>query len=106
MVFTGNQDFRLTDSLTGFVYGEYIFTDERMTDVNNDPGKYDDSYELVNLRAGLVFERYDARVTLWGRNVFDEDATNTIADAPGQDGRFVGYFQEPATWGLTLRKDF
>ena len=106
VVFTANQEFRLSDGITGFVYGEYIFTDERMTDVNNDPDKYDDSYDLVNLRAGLVYEPWDAQVTLWGRNVFDEDATNTIADAPGQPGRLVGYFQEPATWGLTVRKDF
>lgn len=106
VVFTGNQEFNLTDSITGFVYGEYIFTDERMTDVNNDPAKEDDSYDAVNLRAGLVYEPWDAQVTLWGRNVFDEDATNTIADAPGQAGRLVGYFQETATWGLTVRKDF
>ena len=77
-----------------------------MTDVNNDPAKEDDSYDAVNLRAGLVYEPWDAQVTLWGRNVFDEDATNTIADAPGQAGRLVGNFQETATWGLTVRKDF
>ncbi len=106
VVFTGNQEFNVTDSITGFVYGEYIFTDKRMTDVNNDPAKEDGSYDAVNLRAGLVYEPWDAQVTLWGRNVFDEDSTNTIADAPGQPGRLVGYFQETATWGLTIRKDF
>jgi hypothetical protein len=61
---------------------------------------------VVNLRAGVVFEQYAARITLWGRNVFDEEFTNTIADASGQDGRFLGYYKEPATWGVTLRKDF
>jgi len=106
VVFTGNQEFRFTDSLSGFVYGEYIFTDGRMADVNNDPVKYDGSYTLVNLRTGVVFEKYATTITLWGRNVFDEDYTNTIADAVGQDGRFVGYYNEPATWGITLRKDF
>lgn len=106
VVITGNQAFSLTDSISAFVYGEYIFTDGRMTDVNNDPGKSDGSYELVNLRAGLVYEPWNSQVILWGRNVFDEDATNTIADAPGQPGRLVGYYQETATWGLTLRKDF
>ena len=106
VVVTGNQDLRLTDSLTGFIYGEYIFTDERMTDVNNDPAKYDDSYGLVNLRAGLIFEKYNAQLTLWGRNVLDEDSTNTIADAVAQTGRLIGYYNEPATWGVTLRKDF
>jgi outer membrane receptor protein involved in Fe transport len=77
-----------------------------MTDVNNDPEKYDGSYSLVNLRAGLRLERYDAVLTVWGRNVFDEDSTNTIADAVGQRGRFIAYYNEPATWGVSLRKDF
>lgn len=106
LVLTANQDFRISDSLTGFVYGEYIYTDERMADVNNDPVKYDGSFEIINLRAGLLFERYDTRLTLWARNVTDEDSTDTIADAPAQDGRFVGYYKEPFTWGLNLRKDF
>jgi iron complex outermembrane receptor protein len=106
VVLTANQGFALSDAINGFVYGEYVFTDERMTDVNNDPEKRDGSYDTVNLRAGLIYEPWATQVTLWGRNVFDEDATSTIADAPGQDGRLVGYFQEPATWGLTVRKDF
>jgi hypothetical protein len=38
--------------------------------------------------------------------VFEKESTNTIADASGQDGRFLGYYKEPATWGVTLRKDF
>jgi outer membrane receptor protein involved in Fe transport len=106
VIVTANQDFNLTDGLTGFIYGEYIFSDERMTDVNNDPEKYDDSYSTVNLRAGLIFEQWDAQLTVWGRNVTDEDSTNTIADATAQTGRFIAYYNEPATWGVTLRKDF
>ena len=106
VVVSGNQGFNLGDGLNGFAYGEYIYTDERMTDVNNDPAKADGSFALVNLRVGLVYEPWQTAVTLWGRNVLDEDATNTIADAPGQTGRLVAYYQEPATWGLTVRKDF
>ncbi|MEM9256198.1 MAG: TonB-dependent receptor, partial [Pseudomonadota bacterium] len=106
VVFTANQGFALSDTINGFVYGEYIFTDERMTDVNNDPLKYDDSFTLVNLRAGLIYEPWQAQLTLWGRNVTDENYTNTIADAPGQEGRLTAYYNEPATWGVTLRKDF
>jgi outer membrane receptor protein involved in Fe transport len=106
VVLTANQEFRLTDSLYGFIYGEYLYTDERMVDVNNDPVKYDDSFHIVNLRAGLLLERHATSLTLWGRNVTDEDSTDTITDAPAQDGRFVAYYKEPFTWGLTLRKDF
>ena len=33
VAFTANQRLRLTDNLEGFAYGEYVWTDERMTDV-------------------------------------------------------------------------
>ncbi|KAA1188167.1 TonB-dependent receptor [Pseudohalioglobus sediminis] len=106
LVLTANRDFGITDAIDGFIYAEYIYTDERMTDVNNDPVKYDDAFHTLNLRAGLRFERHAAQLTLWGRNLTDEESTDTIADAPAQDGRFVGYYKEPLTWGVTLRKDF
>jgi outer membrane receptor protein involved in Fe transport len=103
---TANQQFSLTDRLDGYVHAEYIWTDERMTDVNNDPEKLDDSFDVVNLRAGLVYVPWETTLTVWGRNVFDEDSTSTIADAVAQPGRFIAYYREPVTWGVTLRKDF
>jgi outer membrane receptor protein involved in Fe transport len=103
---TANQTFRLTDSFSAFVHGEYNWNDERMTDVNNDPEKLDGSYYIVNLRAGVVYEPWSTTLTFWGRNVFDAKYTTTIADAVVQDGRFIAYYSEPATWGVSLRKDF
>jgi iron complex outermembrane recepter protein len=103
---TLNQQLRIADNIGAFLHGEYIWVDERMTDVNNDPEKLDGSYDLVNLRAGLVYEPWATTLTFWGRNVFDSESTNTIADAVIQDGRFIAYYNEPATWGISLRKDF
>jgi iron complex outermembrane receptor protein len=106
LVLTGNQTFSLADGITGFIYGEYIFTDSRMTAVNNDPGKEVDSFALVNLRAGLTFERYNTTLTFWGRNVLDKHTISVVADAVAQDGRLTGYLEDPALWGVTLRKNF
>lgn len=103
---TANQQFRLSDKVGGFVHGEYIWTDERMTDVNNDPVKLDGSFYLVNLRAGLVYEPWNTTLTFWGRNIFEAESTSTIADAVAQPGRFIAYFNEPSTWGASLRWDF
>ncbi len=100
------QDFQFGGNISAFLYGEYIWFDERMTDVNQDPLKAADDYDIINLRAGLVFEDWDAEIVAWGRNVGDEDYTNTIADAVAQDGRMIAYFNEPSTWGVTLRKNF
>ncbi|MEM8561957.1 MAG: TonB-dependent receptor [Pseudomonadota bacterium] len=105
-VVTANQYFPLNSSLEAFVYGEYVWTDKRMTDVNNDPEKYDDSYSLINLRAGFTYFPWDTTLTLWGRNLTDSDSTNTIADASAQTGRYIAYYNEPRTWGLSIRKDF
>ncbi len=103
---TANQDFRLNDSVSAFAYAEYIWKDSRMTDVNNDPLKRDGAYFNLNLRAGVRFEDPDMQITAWGRNVTDEEWTNTIADAVAQDGRFVAFYSEPFTFGISLRKDF
>ena len=43
---------------------------------------------------------------LWGRNILDEEYTGTIADSVVQDGKFNAYHSEPATWGITARKNF
>jgi iron complex outermembrane receptor protein len=106
LALTGNQEFNLSDNITGFIYGEYVFTDSRMTDLNNDPLKRDDSYALVNLRAGLYFGQWDAELTLWGRNITDEEYVTTIADTVVQDGNLTAYPQEPTTWGITAKKHF
>jgi len=103
---TANQDFDVAEGITAFAYGEYAWKDGRMTDVNNDPGKRDGSFFTLNLRAGLYFEDYRTRVTLWGRNVTDEEYTNTIADAVAQAGRFIAFYPEPFTWGVNIRRDF
>jgi len=103
---TANQQFQIADNVGAFVHGEYIWTDERMTDVNNDPIKLDGSFYVVNLRAGMVYEPWDTTLTFWGRNVFDAEATTTIADAVAQEGRFIAYYREPMTWGISVRKDF
>jgi len=101
-----NQDFQLSDAISGFVYAEYSWTDERMTDVNNDPEKYDGSYGLFNMRAGVRYEPWDTAISFWGRNLTDEEFTTTIADSPAQTGRYNGYYSEPLTWGVSVRKDF
>jgi outer membrane receptor protein involved in Fe transport len=98
--------FPLGNNAAAFIYGEYIYTDERMTDVNNDPLKLDGDYAQVNLRAGVVFEKYDLTLTAWGRNLTDEEFTGTIADGVAQDGKLIAYYTDPRMWGVTIRKNW
>lgn len=106
LVLSGNQKFTLSDNISGFVYGEYSFTDDRMTGINNDPLKLSESAYVVNLRAGLILEDYDMTVTFWGRNVLNEKYTVAIGDTVAQLGKLTAYYVEPATWGITAKKHF
>jgi len=48
----------------------------------------------------------DAELTLWGRNVADETYFTSTFDPPLQPGKLNYYAQEPATYGVTFRKNF
>lgn len=82
------------------------FCDRSGGDISSNPEKEDGSYNLFNLRAGLIYEPWDAEVVLWGRNLFDEEYVTTIADKVAQDGNFLGYPTPTTTWGITARKHF
>jgi iron complex outermembrane receptor protein len=77
-----------------------------MTDGNNDPLKFRDSYSVWNLRTGINFESTDTLLTLWARNLTDEDSYETVFDVPLQSGKLNAYPREPRTFGVTLRKGF
>ena len=51
--------------------------------------------------------QWDMDVTLWGRNVLDEEyiARNGF-DVPVQAGKLMAYPGQPASYGITLRKAF
>ncbi len=100
------QDFRLSDSISGFGLLEYTYTGDMVLDQSNDPLSEQSPYDLWNLRVGLYFEQHDIEVTAWGRNIFDEEYNGTVFPAVLQTGKLVGYRREPATYGVTVRKDF
>jgi len=99
------QSFLLADGIESYVFGEYSYTTE--LDRSRDPLKARAGHGLLNLRAGAYFEDAQINLTLWGRNVLGEEylAGDTI-DAPIQDGKLLGFAGAPATYGITLNKDF
>ncbi len=101
-----SQDFNISESVQGFVRTEYIYNGDMVLDQSNEPLSEQDAYHLVNLRAGLYFTNIDAELTLWGRNIFDEEYNGTSFPGVLQDGKQIAYRREPATYGLTFRKDW
>lgn len=104
--FSFTKDFRVTDSATAYVRGEYSYYSEILTDGDLDPFTLLDSLSLINARLGVRWDDIGSELVFWGRNLSDERYYAGSFDAPIQPGRMNSYPAEPRTWGVTFRKDF
>jgi outer membrane receptor protein involved in Fe transport len=90
-----------------FFRAEYTWLSEQYTDGDSDPLTLQDGFGILNLRLGVDIDDWNSTITLWGRNVLDERYYVGSFDPPLQDsGRMNSYPSEPATWGVTFRKNW
>ena len=90
-----------------FFRAEYAFATSTATDGDTDPLTVQDDFGILNLRLGLDIDQWNSTVSVWGRNVLDERYYNGSFDPPLLDrGSMNSYPSEPATWGVTFRKNF
>jgi iron complex outermembrane receptor protein len=90
-----------------FARAEYAWASESLTDGDNDPLTKMDDFGILNLRLGLNIESWNSSITLWGRNITDERYYGGSYDPPLLDtGRTNSYPSEPATYGITFRKNW
>ena len=100
------QDFRMGNN-NAFFRMEYAHTGETTTDGDTDPLTLQEAYGVLNLRVGLDIDQWNSTVSVWGRNVTDERYYNGSFDPPLLDrGSMNSYPSEPATWGVTFRKNW
>ncbi len=86
---------------------EYSHQSEFTTDGDNDPLTMQDSFGILNARIGLNIDSWNSTITLWGRNITDERYYTGSYDPPLLDiGRMNSYPSEPATYGITFRKNW
>ena len=100
------QQFNVSDSASGYFRLEYSYASEQTTDGDNDPLTLEDGYELVNARLGFNFDNINSSLTFWGRNITDERYYYGGFDIPFSFDKAMSYPSEPATWGVTFRKNF
>ena len=105
LVLTANQAFTLSEGIDGFFLVEYSHLGESES-TYHDQFHTAPAYELLNLRLSFQFYDYDAALTFWGRNVLDEEYRSTGFDPVASDGLVLAVPGEPATYGITLRKNF
>lgn len=89
-----------------FFKAEYTWASEQFTDGDLDPFTLQDDLGLLNVRFGLNMDEWNSTLTVWGRNVTDERWYGGSFDVPLMDGRMNSYPAEPATFGVTFRKNW
>ena len=90
-----------------FIRVEYSHQSEFLTDGDNDPLTHMDDFALLNARIGLEIDSWNSTITLWGRNITDERYYGGSYDPPLLDtGRTNSYPSEPATYGISFRKNW
>jgi outer membrane receptor protein involved in Fe transport len=100
------QDFHLSNNTSAFARLEYNYTSDQTTDGDNDPLTVMDDFKIINARIGFNFDNYNASLVLWGRNITDERYYYGSFDVPFSYDKTFSYPGEPATYGLTFRKNF
>ncbi len=104
---SADYSFAINDSTRGFGRVDYSYTDESFSG-NNDQlePRRRDSYELLNLRAGVEFERW--QIELFVKNALDERANfaDNVSIALELPGRPRIVTNRPRTTGLDVRVFF
>jgi iron complex outermembrane receptor protein len=94
-----------TASLLGIVRLEHNFIDTFFLDQDLDPKLENDAVNLINLRLSLATMQDSWEVSLWGRNLLDEQYYSFGIDIPVLGG-YAGVVAPQRTYGLTLRYNF
>ena len=95
-------DFDLSESLLGIARLEHSYIDSFYLDQDLDENLENDEVNLVNFRLSLSNTGRDWDVSVWGRNILDEEYYSWGLDIPTLGG-YAGIVAPEATYGITLR---
>ena len=88
------------------------FSSAYNTGSDEDPGKRQGDYTLVNARLAFFPRNERYSIEFWAENLFDKDYRQVVFDAPFQNaptnatGVLDGFLGQPRTYGVTLRAKF
>ncbi len=85
---------------------DYRYRDDYLIGQNLDPNTAQDDSFVVNASLSLSSNDHGWGITIWGKNITDEEIHNVIFDAPLQPGSFSAFLDDPATYGATLSFQF
>ena len=97
----------ITADLNLFSRGDVFYQGDRYLGADNDSFYVFDETTLVNLRAGIESQRQNWSVSVWARNVFDEESINQIFGGSSLFVPSYNYSQNnPRTYGVDLSVRF
>jgi iron complex outermembrane receptor protein len=102
-----NYGFRMTDTLQGFVRGDFEQTGKSYgsflvsTPAAPNPTYINPAYHVVNLALGVSFSRYE--LSLFAKNLLND---RTILQSPVVNTVTMGYTLRPLTAGIALQAKF
>jgi len=92
-------------STNAFIRGEFVY-DDKVPVIENVPADVASrEVKMLNASIGLGW-RNGFEVTLWGRNLTDDEFLQTAFPAVAQKGSYSGYPNQPRTYGITVRARF
>ena len=96
------------DLSSGVLYGrlDVSHKDDMLIGNDNDLNKEADAYTLANLHIGYSFAEGKYDVSVWAKNITDEDYRVSGFNSVLREGSLSAYHAEPRTYGLTFRANF
>lgn len=103
--FSAQYEAQLAPDVTGFIRGDYQYEDEIQVVDNVPEDILSREVNMLNASIGAVWGN-GLETTLWGRNITDDQFTQSGFPTTAQSGSFNGYPNTPATYGITVRKSW
>ena len=90
----------------GYLRVEYDYVSKTQLTETTPPNLSTWGQNIVNASLGVTNDARQIEVTLWGRNLTNDESLISTFPTVAQDGSYSGYPTPPRTYGVTLRKTF
>lgn len=90
----------------GYLRVEYDYVSKTQLTETTPPNLSSWGQNVVNASLGVTNDAHQVEVTLWARNLTNDESLISTFPTVAQDGSYSGYPTPPRTYGVTLRKTF
>lgn len=105
LYFGAQYDIDFGNGITGFIRGDYQHEDSVRVVDNLDAAFPERTVNLLNASMGIELEN-GLEMTLWGRNLTDDEYSQSGFPTTAQGGSTNGYPNMPFSYGVTARKSW